>query len=139
MTAKILYDTAVFKPDAKIPTTSQVKNIQAFVEEPEVHILAMSSSSTEDQVGLITDRLTCIQTTHSPLTCSNGVQVQDQLMFFYGDKPAMEISLQHNLKEDVSKGEDFLRLFCSTHGRPRALLYLKVEGSTRHTNNSNKG
>ena len=85
VTAKILYDTAVFKPDAKIPTTSQVKNIQAFVEEPEVHILAMSSSSTEDQVGLITDRLTCIQTTHSPLTCSNGVQVQDQdqLMFFY--------------------------------------------------------
>ena len=36
VTAKILYDTAVFKPDAKIPTTSQVKNIQAFVEEPEV-------------------------------------------------------------------------------------------------------
>ncbi len=50
----------------------------------------MSSSSTEDQVGLITDRLTCIQTINSQLTCSNGVQVQDQLMFFYGDKPAAQ-------------------------------------------------
>ena len=38
VTAKIIYDTAVFKLNSDIPPTSQVKNIQAFVEEPEIHI-----------------------------------------------------------------------------------------------------
>ncbi len=40
----VLVTAKIIIIDSKIPTTSQVKNIQAFVEEPEVHILAMSSS-----------------------------------------------------------------------------------------------
>ena len=111
VTAKILYDMAVFKPDKEIPQTSQVKNIQAFVEEPKVHILAMSSSSAENQVGLITDRLTCIQATNSILTSSNGVPVEDRLMFFYGDKPAGQF------ERGCQQGGDFpcATCGCSAH------------------------
>ena len=87
VTAKILYDTPVFKTNTEIPPTSQVKDIQAFIDKPEVHILAMASSSAENQAGLITDRISCICNQNSKLTCSNGVLVQDRLMFFYGDKP----------------------------------------------------
>ena len=91
LTERLLYDTAVFKADSEIPLTSQVKNIQAYVEEPEVHILlAMSSSSAEDQVGLVTDRIMCIRSMNPQLTSSKGVPVKDQLKFFYGDKPAAQ-------------------------------------------------
>ncbi len=85
LTAKTLYDPAVFKE-----TTPLLKDVQAFVEEPEISILAMSSSSIEDQAALIGDRVDCMTEMNSILTTENNIPITDRLMFFYGDKPAAQ-------------------------------------------------
>lgn len=59
LTAKVLYDPAIFN-SSSIHALS-IKNVQAFVEEPEICMIAMSSSSINDQAALITDRVSCIQ------------------------------------------------------------------------------
>ena len=55
VTMKVFYDPAVSKDNEEVKAKSQVQNVQAYVEEPEVHIPAMSSSSTEDQAVLVED------------------------------------------------------------------------------------
>ena len=66
------------------PEHMQTKDIQAYIEEPEISIIAMSSSSIQDQAALIADRMECIQDMSTPLS---GVPITDKLKFFYGDKP----------------------------------------------------
>ena len=46
VTVSIMYDSNIFIPDA----------CQSFIEKPEIHILGLSSSSLDDQVGFIPDR-----------------------------------------------------------------------------------
>ena len=90
VTAKILYDRAAFLDDTDIPKPCNIKDIQSFIEEPEIHILAVSSSTIEDQAALVRDRISCISSLNKELTCSKGVTVKDTLMFFCGDKPAAQ-------------------------------------------------
>ena len=85
LTAKILYDSAVFK--RSIPNA---QSIQAYVEEPEISIIAMSSSTIHDQAALISDRVNCIQDMSVVLNTSKGIPINDRLAFFYGDKPAAQ-------------------------------------------------
>ncbi len=80
VTTKVVYDPAVFKD-------LQDVNTQAFIEEPEIHIIAMSSSSIEDQAALIEDRLDCIRETKLPLETKTNITIKDILTFFMGDKP----------------------------------------------------
>ena len=79
----MVYDPAVFK-------AQQDMNTQAFIEEPEIHIIAMSSSSIEDQAALIEDRLDCIREMKLPLETKKNIKINDKLMFFMGDKPAVQ-------------------------------------------------
>ena len=58
VTIKLLYDHAVFKSDDTINQSQ--KDLQAYIEEPEIHIIALSSSSVDDQTTLI-DRLKCMK------------------------------------------------------------------------------
>ena len=55
VTIKLLYDHAVFKSDDTINQSQ--KDLQAYIEEPEIHIIALSSSSVDDQTTLIDARL----------------------------------------------------------------------------------
>lgn len=57
-------------------------NVQAEVEQPEIYLLAMGSSSIEDQASVIADRLDCLQDLSTPTIASNGVEIVDTLMFF---------------------------------------------------------
>ncbi len=106
----------------------------------------MSSSCAEDQVGLITDRLTCIQTTNSQLTCSNGVKVQDQLMFFYGDKPAAQFE-RGCQQGGCQQGGGFPCATCGCSAERMDDLghcfdrkWKDLQNiQTKHTDNSNKG
>lgn len=68
-----------------MPGNSPVRSLQSYIEEPEIRILALSSSSIQDQAALITDRKTCLSTHSSHLTSSTGVPVHNCLVFFYGD------------------------------------------------------
>lgn len=53
LTVKIFFDSAVFKQN------TDKRDTQAFVEEPEISIIAISSSSIQDQAALIGDRAEC--------------------------------------------------------------------------------
>ena len=81
ITIKVLYDRAVFKTENERRT---VQNVQSVVEEPEIHLIAMSSSCID---ALIQERLmelaNCVHT-------SKGIPINDRLKFFYGDKPAAQ-------------------------------------------------
>lgn len=63
VTVKVFYDPAVFETE----TDSNTAAIQARIEEPEIHILAMSTSSVEHQAALISDRLHCMKEISEPL------------------------------------------------------------------------
>ena len=107
ITVKVVYDTAVFKYNSDLSQDSPIKDIQAYIEEPEVHILGLSSSSAEDQAGIIPDRISCLQTLDSLLTSSGSVPVRDRLLFFFGDKPAAQF------ERGCKQGGDFP---CGTSG-----------------------
>lgn len=86
ITVKVLYDPAVFR----CPSESENKDLQAYVEEPEIHLIALSSSCVDDQVTLIDERLQCIEELHNTVVTSNQVCITDKLLFFCGDKPAAQ-------------------------------------------------
>ena len=65
------------------------KSLQSTIEEPEIHLLAVSSSTIEDQATVINDRLDCIRDMNVQLHTSKGVPIEDRLLFFTGDKRAM--------------------------------------------------
>ena len=90
VTMKVYYDTAVFKTMDEIGANHQVGNIQAYVEEPEIHILGMASSSIDDQAALIGDRTTCIKQITTQFLTSQKITIKDKLMFFSADKPASQ-------------------------------------------------
>ena len=89
VTCHVVYDSAVFKKDDELQQGADT-NIQSYIEEPEIHIIALSSSSQEDQAALISDRLECIKELTIPMTTTNGIVVTDKLFFFTGDKPAAQ-------------------------------------------------
>ena len=105
VTVKVMYDTAVFKTTTEMaPTTRQsfpTRAIQSLVEEPDIHILAMSSSSIEDQVSLIQDRIQCMKDLSTKLKTRKGIEITDQLMFSVGT------SLLHSLSVAVNKVATF--------------------------------
>ena len=84
-----VYGSAVFKRGDEIQQESETK-VQAYIEEPEIHIIALLSSSLEDQAALISDRIECIKELTAQITSKTGITVTDKLFFFTGDKPAAQ-------------------------------------------------
>ena len=52
VTCNVVYDSAVFKRDDEIQQGSET-NMQTYIEEPKIHIIALLSSSLEDQTALL--------------------------------------------------------------------------------------
>ena len=76
ITAKVIYDTAVFKSQHEIESSqAHAHNIQSEIEQPQLHMLALCSSSVEDQAALIVDRKQCIQELSITLHATNGVPI----------------------------------------------------------------
>ena len=65
-------------------------NIQAEVEQPEIHLLALGSSSVEDQVALIGKRIACIWELSKPVKNEMGIVITDTLRYFMADHPAAQ-------------------------------------------------
>ena len=92
ITAKILYDAAVFKTQHEIESEGvHSSNIQTEIEQPQLHVLVLCSSSVEDQAALIRDRKECMQELSISLETTNGIPITDELVFFYGDKAAQQV------------------------------------------------
>ena len=67
----------------------KVADIQQIVEEPNIHVIVLGSSSA-DQASIIRDRVDCLLDMAEPSTISNGVVIHDELRFFKGDTPAQQ-------------------------------------------------
>lgn len=64
MTFHVLYDPTVFFTVDEynaINTDNKIASIQQFIEEPEVYMLCLSSSSPSDQLATIADRIYCLR------------------------------------------------------------------------------
>ena len=73
-TVKVVYDPAIFKSESDVNqrTAQSIPDLQAYTEESEIHVLAMNSSSIENQAPLTSDRMEYI--------CE---LISDKQLFFY--------------------------------------------------------
>ena len=86
MTVHVLYDSAVFLSTEQYERKTGEKlryDVQTIIEEPELYMLCLSSSSASDQVASISDRLACLQYLSSPTKSSLGIDVYDRLQFYH--------------------------------------------------------
>ena len=71
-----------------VPFFSVNLSHQSLIEEPEIHVIGLSSSSIEDQVAFIPDRRECLSELDEVLYSSKHVPIVDTARFFVGDHPA---------------------------------------------------
>ena len=91
MTIHTFYDPAVFMTTEEYEQKTGLKptkSVQDIVEEPELYIIWMCSSSLSDQLAIISDRLECLSDLQEPVRSTKHVPIQDTLQFFAGDHPA---------------------------------------------------
>ena len=91
MTIHCLFDPAVFYTTTEFNEMFNEKlpiKIEDYVEEPELYMFCMSSSSLADQLANIGDRLDCLQTLSDPVYSINNIPINDCLRFYTGDHPA---------------------------------------------------
>ena len=62
-----------------------VSNLQQLIEEPELYIVALSSSSPTDQLTIIPDRVDDLLELSDSIRTSHGIEITDTLRFFIGD------------------------------------------------------
>jgi len=87
-----VYDLAVFMTESEYLATSgeAVSNLQQLIEEPELYIVALSSSSPTDQLAIIPDRVDDLLELSDSIHNSHGIEITDTLRFFIGDHPAQQ-------------------------------------------------
>ena len=81
VTVHTVYDPAVYLTEMPKGTAS----IQTIVEEPRLYLIALNSSSIEDQAAIIPDRVSCLPDLNEPLVTESGIAVHDVLRFFTGE------------------------------------------------------
>ncbi len=89
---QVAYDLAVLMSESEYfaATRKVARNLQQLVEEPELYIVALSSSSPSDQLAIIPDRLDDLYELSDGVSTSGGIEVDDTLRFFIGDHPAQQ-------------------------------------------------
>jgi len=82
--AHVVHDPAVFVNETEYHTRTgkRVSNLQQQVEEPDLYLLAASSSSGS---GLILNCLDCLLELSEPLCTCSGIQISGTLKFFLGE------------------------------------------------------
>ncbi len=86
-----MYDPAVYLSTSEYERNNGRKcsrTVHEIVEEPELYMLSMSSSTLSDQLATISDRLDCLPDLKIPVYSSNNVPINDSLKFFIGNHPA---------------------------------------------------
>ena len=108
VTVHILYDPVVFYTDNEYQELNPGAdvNIQAEVEQPEIHLLAFGSSSVEDQAALIKDRLSCLLELPEPVKTETGIEIT---RFFTGDHPATQF------EQGSKMGGNYKCAVCGSH------------------------
>lgn len=61
LTAHVVYDPAVFYTQTEFEARhGKCQSIQSIVEQPVIHLMGAGSSSVEDQLALLQERLDCL-------------------------------------------------------------------------------
>ena len=79
VTSKEVYDRLVHYIDAEYEGLSE--DLEALVERPYIHLLAVSSSSASDYISLTVDRLECVKTLNTTLQAPDSAEVTNVLYF----------------------------------------------------------
>ena len=104
-----LYDPAVFYTDSEFKElTGQKVSIQKIIEKPEIHFIARSGSSDEEQMLYSETRLKCIQEIDTSITLKN-VPYVDIMRFSHGDSPQRACEAGHQ------KGGNYFCSGCAIH------------------------
>lgn len=92
LTVHIMYDPLVFFTDEEYQQVHPhaTVSVQCEVEQPEVYLLSLGSSSAEDQASLIGDRISCLLDLQTPVKTEQGIEITDNVRFFTGDHPAAQ-------------------------------------------------
>ena len=73
ITIHVVYDKEVFLINEEYHhKTGKCTNVQRQVEQPEIYMLVLGSSSVEDQAAVIPDRLECVSDLANPVITTNG-------------------------------------------------------------------
>ena len=88
LTVHIAYDPAVFYTQAEYE--AKHGKSQSLVEWPVIHLMAAGSSSVEDQLALLQERLDSLNDLSTVITTSTNIAITDTLRFFIGDHPAQQ-------------------------------------------------
>ena len=91
MTIHTLYDPGVFMTTKEYESSTGMKcakSIQDIIEQPELYVLCISSSSLTDQLATIADCLDCLPDLEQPIMTTSNIPIHDCLRFFSGDHPA---------------------------------------------------
>jgi len=68
--------------DTELKDQHIFSNIRSHIEQPQIHILAMCSSSVEDQASLIRDRIEDIREISDQVTTAQ-IMISDRLLFLW--------------------------------------------------------
>ena len=109
-TVNVVYDNAVFMNMEELAEEYKPSiSLQEFVEEPHLCMIAISSSSVDDQAALVPDRVDDLMELAEPVFTSKGIEVHDTLRFILGDKKAA------SFEQGTQCGGNYRCGFCGIH------------------------
>ena len=86
-----MYDVAVYLTDEEYKAkTGNTLNIQAIVEEPQIHLIGVASDSDSDQLKFVERRINGIEEYAAPIFSQNGTMITDKLRYVSADTPAKQ-------------------------------------------------
>ena len=87
VTVHIMYDPIVFYTQEEYDELHPGVDVsvQGEVEQLEIHLFAVGSSTIEHQASLVDDRLSCVLDLSTPVITATGTEISDSLRFFTGD------------------------------------------------------
>ena len=95
VTVHVMFDSSVFLTDEEynLLHPDATLCVQSEVEQPEIHLVSLGSSSVEDQAALVGDRLSCILNLNTPVQTESGIQVS--VVITITIEPGSGISFRH--------------------------------------------
>ena len=108
ITVHVIYDKAVFLTNEEYyrKTGNQV-NVQCQVEQPEIYMLVLGSSSVEDQAAVIPDRIECLSDLANPVATANGKHQ------YINIRDCMLRNIPHNNSNNIHIMPSYVRCSCT--------------------------
>lgn len=119
-----VYDPALYYTSEEMKQKGVVIDVQTTIEEPEIHILARSGNSLDDQSMFSQCRRECLSDITSTLYTKDKIPIQDVVRSFHGDGPAQQFESGNKIgghyccvgcEAHASRFDDFAYCFRAHH------------------------